>query len=310
MKQKILVLGNANMEITMNAERIPDAGESTVDAGGITVNPGGRGSNCAIAMARLNAKAVLCAKVGDDGYGKRLARLYTECDMDLSYMQIDRNLRTGVDVTINEGDAKARKIYFIGANSNISAEIMKEAFSCEPEAVLVSTELSPEAVENAARDADFMAATLVLNASPANKDIRLSKISPVEIFVAGAEDIYSYTGILPVGSESCLRAALELQKMIDARYYVIHIGDKGSFVYDGKYYHMISPYAVKAVDETGAGDVFVGALTVEYTRNGKDIIAACKYANAAGALSVLKAGTTPSMPFHADVMQFISKYSF
>ena len=122
--------------------------------------------------------------------------------------------------------------------------------------------------------------------------------------------MYAYTGIRPLGSESCLRAALELQKTLNARYYVIHIGERGSFVYDGKYYHMISPFSVKAVDETAAADVFVAALTVEYIRNGKDIVAACKYANAAGALSVLKAGTTPSMPYHADVMHFISKYNF
>lgn len=310
MKQKILVLGNANMEITMNAERIPERGEALLDGGGIVVNPGGRGSNCAIAMSRLNAKTLYCVKLGDDGYGKRLARLYTECDMDLSYMQIDRELRTGVDFTILESEGEPRKIYFPGANANVKPELVKEAFASEPEAVLVSTELSSEALASAARDADFMAAPLILNARPARKDVRLGDISPVEIFVAGAEETFFYTGIRPVGSESCLRAALELQKIIDAKYYVIHIGDKGSFVYEGKYYHMISPYSVKEVDETGASDVFVAALTIEYVRNGKDIIAACKYANAAGALSVLKSGTTPSMPFHADVMQFLSKYNF
>ena len=308
MKQKILVTGNANMEITMDAERLPEPGETRTDKGEITVNPGGRASNCAIAMARLNAKSVLCARLGDDGYGKRLARLYTEADVDLSYIQIDRTLRTGVDFTINENGKDKRKIYFDGANANLTSEKIKDAFTCEPECALVSLELPIEMVEKAAADADFMASPLVLNAAPAKKHTHLGGISPVEIFVSGVEDTYNLTGIRPVASESCLRAAIELQRMVKAKYYVIHIGEKGSFVYDGKYYHMVSPYSVKAVDETGAGDVFVAALTVEYIRNGKDIIPACKYANAAGALSVLKSGTTPSMPFHADVMHFISKY--
>ena len=308
MKQKILVLGNANMEILMETESFPCAGEELTDDGKVTVNPGARGSNCAIATARLNAKTVLCTRVGDDGYGKRLARLYTESGVDLSYLQIDRELRTGVEVTITEAGQKNRVINFPGANKNISARMIKDAFSCEPEAALVSTELPHELVISAAKEADFMAAPLILNATGAIAGEELSQIQPVEIFVAGADAVQKYTGILPIGSESCLRASLELQRKIKASYYVIHIGEKGSFVYDGKYYHMIAPYVVKAVDDSGAGDVFVSALTVEYVRNGHDIIAACKYANAAGALSVLKQGTAPSMPYHDDVMRFVAKY--
>ncbi len=308
MKQKILVLGNANMEIKMTADRIPECGEFLSDEGGITVNPGGRGSNTAIAAARLGAKAVLCVRLGDDGYGKRLARLYTEADVELSYLQIDRELRTGVDFTIEEKGKSARRIYFPGANAPISEKHIKDAFSAEPEAALVSMELPIETVIKSSHDADFMAAPLVLNAQGLTDKCSFDGIYPPEIFVMGAKEAEILTGVLPIGSESCLRAALELQKIVKAKYYVIHVGERGSFIYDGKFYHMISPYNVKAVDETGAGDVFTAALTVEYVRNGKDIIAACKYANAAGALSVLKNGSTPSMPYHTDVMNFIAKY--
>ncbi len=297
------------MEILMSAERIPECGEALCDEGGITVNPGGRGSNCAIAAARLNAKAVFCTRVGDDGYGKRLARLYTEAGVDLSYLQIDRERRTGVDFTIAENGKDERKIYFPGANALLSSEHIKEAFACEPEAALISMELPIETVIKASRDADFMASPLVLNAQGVKSSVSFDGIYPPEIFVAGANATEALTGIRPVGSESCLRAAIELQRTVRAKYYVIHIGERGSFIYDGKYYHMISPYAVKAVDETGAGDVFTAAMTVEYVRNGKDIISACKYANAAGALSVLKNGTTPAMPYHTDVMNFIARYS-
>lgn len=309
MRQKILVLGNADMDITMSCTRIPEQGETVTDNGGVTVNPSGRGASCAIAMARMDAKTVYCARVGDDGYGKRLARLCSESRVDLSHLEIDRELRTGVSLTMQEENGESRNIYFMGANANLSQKSIKDAFACEPEAVLSSTDFSSETLEMIASAADFMAAPLILCAKTYVNEISFKDVTPIEIFIASDEAVCGMTDVFPIGSASCLRAVLELQKSVKATYYVINLGDKGAFIYDGKYYHMISPYAVKTLDNAGSFDVFTAALTIEYIRNKKDIVSACKYASAASALSLLKAGTVNSMPHHADVLEFIAKYN-
>ena len=112
-----------------------------------------------------------------------------------------------------------------------------------------------------------------------------------------------------MGSDNCLRAAFELSKMVTAKYYVIKLGSRGAFIYDGKYSRVVPAYTVRSVDTTAAGDVFTSALTLEYLRNGRDIYAACKYANAAGAITVTRMGASSSIPTEAEVREFMQKHT-
>ena len=76
--------------------------------------------------------------------------------------------------------------------------------------------------------------------------------------------------------------------MVDAHYYVIKLGGRGAYIYDGKYYFCLPAFDVKAVDTTAAGDAFTSALTLEYLRCG-DIERAGRYANLVGAMTVGRA---------------------
>jgi ribokinase len=309
-KQKILVIGSADVNISMDAAQLPEPGEIKTDNGSLTVTNGGKASNVAVAMSRLGAKSVLAARVGDDAYGKRLMKLYNESKIDTSYVEIDRDFRTGVSVTIKERDKDARRILYRGANMNFTPEDALRAMSCEPEAFYVDLELSYPIAETTLKYAKRHEIPIFFNASPANKDYPLSSLPALDIFFVSDKDIEEYTGITAASAESALRAAVEIQKHVKATYYVVRLGEKGAFVYDGKYYHMVSSYIVRAIDTAASNDIFAGAMLLEYTRNSGDIISACKYANAAVALSVQKAGTTASMPYHEDVMAFIAKKDF
>ena len=88
MKQKILAIGSADIYINMDMAQLPAPGESVSDDGSVTVTNGGKASNTAVALSRLEAKTLLCARVGDDAYGKRLARLYKESRIDTSFLEI------------------------------------------------------------------------------------------------------------------------------------------------------------------------------------------------------------------------------
>jgi len=85
----------------------------------------------------------------------------------------------------------------------------------------------------------------------------------------------------------------------------LKLGERGCFVYDGKYCDLISPYDVNVVDTTAAGDVFTAALTAEYLRTG-DILGSAKFANAAGALAVSKLGAVNSVPTLEEVKKLMN----
>jgi ribokinase len=87
---------------------------------------------------------------------------------------------------------------------------------------------------------------------------------------------------------------------------VLKLGERGCYVYDGKFCDLISPYEVNAVDTTAAGDVFTAALTAEYLRT-NDILTSARFANAAGALAVSKMGAIASIPTLDEVKALMSK---
>ena len=310
MKQKILVIGSADVNIYMDMARLPEAGETITDNGQLSVINGGLASNTAVSLSRLGAKTLLCARVGDDAYGKRLARLYNENRVDMSFVEIDKVFRTGVSVTIKERDNEPRRILYRGANLSITPEDVLRAMSCEPEGIYVDLELSYPIAETAIKYAQRHETPIFFNASPSNKNYPISSLPKMDVFFVNEKDTLEYTGILPVNADSALRAAIELQKYVSASYYVIRIGSKGVFIYDGKYYHMVSSYVVREIDATADTEVFMSGLLLEYIRNGKDIVSAAKYANAAVALAIQRNGSTASMPFHEEVKSFIEKKGF
>ena len=71
--KKILVIGSANMDLSLNVYRVPEAGETLTDNGGVAYTPGGKGANAAAALAKLGADATFCAKLGQDMHGKPFA---------------------------------------------------------------------------------------------------------------------------------------------------------------------------------------------------------------------------------------------
>lgn len=310
MKQKILAIGSADVYVNMDMAQIPAPGESLSDDGGVTVTNGGKASNVSVALSRLDSKALLCARVGDDAYGKRLARLYKESRIDISYLEIDKSLRTGVTVTIDEKDADERRILYRGANANVTPEDALRAMSCEPEAVYIDLELSYAVAETIIKYAYRHSIPVLFNASPFKSDYPMSQLPPVDIFCINEADAIDFAGFAPMNSDMALRIAIQLQKHVNASYYVIRMGEKGAFIYDGKHYHIVSSHTVRSLDLSASDEVFCAALILEYIRNGKNIIPACKYANAAVSLTIQKNGTTASMPYHDEVIEFIVKKTF
>ncbi len=302
MSKKILVIGSANMDLSLNMYKLPEAGETLIDDGGVAYVPGGKGANSAIAFRRLGAHSVFCAKLGADLHGQKLYQFYKEQGVDTSYIKVDADNPTGLAAVMKESDGNNRIVLYPGANGHLTLDNVTEAFACEPDAVYLGFEIPFNVVIAAAKLAAVRNIPIFIDAAPADKEHPLENLPMVEIFSPNETETFEYTGIRPQGTESCLRAALAMFKRVRCRYLVIKLGERGAFVYDGRHYNFVpSMRAGKTVDTTAAGDAFTAALTLRYLTSGREISVAAKYAVAAGAITVTRSGAATSIPTADEV---------
>ncbi|MBQ8372610.1 MAG: ribokinase [Clostridia bacterium] len=306
-KSRILVVGSANMDLSMNMYKVPAKGETILDDGGVAYIPGGKGANAAVALQKLGADCVFCAKVGADLHGQKLYQYYKEMGIDTTYIKVDRENPTGLAVVMKESDGANRIVVYPGANSYLTVDNVTEAFECEPDALYIGFEIPFAVAAHAAKLASSRGIPVFVDAAPADKDHPLETLPPVEIFSPNESETEIYTGILPKGSDSSLRAALNLYKRVKCRYLVIKQGDRGSFVYDGRHYFFVPAMrAGKAVDTTAAGDAYTAAMVLAYLEFASDIKMATKYGTAAGAIAVTRKGASSSIPSAYEVAELVT----
>ncbi len=295
------------MDLSINMYKLPAAGETLLDDGGVAYTPGGKGANSAVAFKRLGADCVFCTKLGADLHGQRLYAYYNELGLNTSYIKADRDYPTGFAAVLKESSGENRIIYYPGANNRITTENLLEAFNSNPDALYVGFETTFDTALAAAKAAEAKQIPIFVDAAPADKNHPLELLPELEIFSPNETETFEYTGIMPAGAESSLRAALTLYKRVKCKYLVIKQGSRGAFVYNGKHYKMIPAFrADKVVDTTAAGDAFTAAMTLKYL-DGGDIVEAVEFGCAAGAVAVSRNGASSSMPTEKEVIDFLAK---
>ena len=304
MAKRILVAGSSNIDFVLSTPYVPAPGETLISNGNYALTPGGKGANAAVAAAALGADVVFCSRVGDDAYSDNLISLFQQRGIDTRYVKVDRTEQTGLGAVMVEKDGTNRIIVYSGANAKINDSDVEEAFNSYPDAVLTQFEMRPEAVIAAAKRANYEGIPFIVDAGAITKGFPLKQLEKVEIFSPNENECEIITGIRPNNLENCLRASIALCNMVDIKYVVLKLGARGCHVYDGKYCNLISPCEVPVVDTTAAGDVFTAALAVEYLRT-DDILAAARFANAAGALTVSKKGAVNAVPTLEEVRNML-----
>ena len=308
--KKILLVGSANMDLSMNMLRVPTPGETLIDDGGIAYTPGGKGANSAVAIAKLGGNCVFCTKLGADAHGQKLFNYYKECGIDTSAIKVDAEAQTGLAVVMKEGDGMNRIVVYPGANRLLNNDNVLEAFSCEPDALYIGFEIPFSIAVAAAKIAAAKNIPIFVDAAPASREHPLELLPEVDVFSPNETETYEYTGIMPEGTESCLKAAYALYNKVKAKHIVIKLGARGAFIYDGKHFDMIPAFRADAVvDTTAAGDTFTAGLTLEYLRSGGNIRNAVSYGAAAAAIAVSRPGAGASVPTEAEVIEFLKKRS-
>ena len=305
--KKILLVGSANMDLSMNLFRIPEQGETLLDDGGVAYTPGGKGANSAVAFAKLGGECVFCTKLGKDAHGQRLFNYYKEIGINTSCIKVDPEAPTGLAVVMKEADGNNRIVVYPGANRTLNNDNIIESFKSNPDALYIGFEIPFNMALAAAKVASAKNVPIFVDAAPASKDYPLESLPPVEIFSPNETETFEYTGIVPKGTDSCLKAAYILYNKVKAKYIVLKLGARGSFFYDGKYFDLVPAFrAEDVVDTTAAGDTFTAAMTLEYLRT-KDIRRAMIYGSAAAAIAVSRKGAGASVPSSNEVDEFLEK---
>lgn len=300
----IYVLGSINHDISLEVERLPKKGE-TVSADSCRTGLGGKGANQAVAIARLGGGAPIkmIGRVGADAIGSQLIDRLKEYGVDTEFVrQVNRATGTAM-ITLSEKDN--RIIYYSGANSGLSKTDIDEAFehATSSDTLLCQLEVPLYVVAYALRRARQIGMTTILNPAPA-KALPDDIYYNVDIIIPNETETQILTGINP-NTDDARRAAIEKFHDYGVPYVVLTLGDKGSAISDGAYVEeRIPARKVAAVDTTGAGDTFVGALALTYPHIGMySFREACMFATRAASIAVTRRGAAESVPTAEEVYE-------
>ncbi len=306
MSKRILVIGSVNMDMHMPVPRLPKAGETLLSEGGVSYGPGGKSANSAVTLARLGAETVFAARLGRDSHGETLYDYYKECGIDVSRIVIDREHPTGfAAIMVEKETGENRILVYPGANDALNEDDVDNAFLSCPDALYMQLEIPERILFAATEYAHRHEIPIFLDAGPAKADLVLEKLPPLTVFSPNETETEIYTGIRPLGADSCLKAAHALYKRLHTEYIVLKLGERGAFLFNGTRFSFIPGYHVRAIDTTAAGDAFTAALTLRYMECG-DMSAAVAYANAVAALTVTRRGASFSIPTREEVDAFIA----
>lgn len=298
-KVKILIPGSSNADLTGFAPRLPRAGE-TVMGSRLQIGIGGKGCNQATAAARAGGDVWFITRIGEDVFGEALRRHFTAEGFREAYIRTDREATGCALIEIDEQDAQNRILVIPGANRHIGADDVRAAEGefADADAVLTQLETDLSAVVEAKRLAAATGKPFLLNPAP-YQPLPEGFLDGVDWFTPNETEAGAYTGVTVSDDDGVRRAARILLER-GVRNVVITLGHRGAYWTNGADERFVPGFRVKAVETTGAGDTFNGALAVAVAE-GHDPEWALRFANAAAALSVTRYGAALSAPTREEI---------
>jgi len=296
---RVFVAGSINMDVVATAARHPRVGE-TVAGTAVHYFPGGKGANQAVAAAKLGAPTTLIGRLGADAFGHQLRHFLALQGVDLTLVKDTTDTHTGTAV-ITVADADNTIVVVPGANALISASDVAAPVLAKGDVAVSQFEIPQPAITAFFRRARAAGATTILNPAPALA-CSGELLGLVDILVLNETELALLSGTeLRDGDEPArfTEAARRLAIGPD-RIICVTLGKRGVLALVRGEPMLITGRAVKAVDTTGAGDCFVGALAAQLA-NGAAIHGALDYANIAASICVQRMGAAPSMPTAAEV---------
>lgn len=295
---RIFVLGSTNTDMVIRGERIPSPGE-TVSGGRFLMNPGGKGANQAIAVARLLSRGccVYIGKVGDDLFGSESLERFRAEGMD-ARLAVDSENASGTALILVDAGGQNCISVALGANSTLSPEDIRPRLAdiAGASALLLQLETPMETVCLSARLAHDAAVPVFLNPAPAAQ--LPAELYPLLQWITPNESEAGLLTGVPVTDEASARKAAEVLMSRGVKNVLITMGSRGCWCSATGELHPANK--VKAVDCVAAGDTFNGAFAVALSEDlaCRDAIA---FAQEAAGISVTRPGAQSSIPYRREM---------
>ena len=297
--------GSSNVDVTGYAPRVPAAGE-TVMGTELKIGPGGKGLNQITAARRAGSDVVFISRYGNDAFGSILKECYNSEGISETHITCAEGEQTACAIIeIDQGNAQNRIMVIPGTNQNLTADLVKAAeedfAACD--AVLTQLEIPFESVTAAKELAAKYNKPFILNPAPFCP-LPDGWLDGVDWITPNETEAALLTGVtIERIPEDAARAA---QKLLDmgVKNVVITLGTHGAYWTNGTDACHVPGIKVDAVDTTGAGDTFNGALATAIGE-GFPVADALRFANAAAAISVTRHGAAVSCPTRAEIEEMV-----
>lgn len=279
----VCVVGSANLDLVATVDRLPGPGE-TVPGLSYREYPGGKGLNQAVAVARSGASCSFAGALGLDDAAALLLQVMHEDGIDSRHVE-RVSLPTGRALIFVAPGGENSIVVVGGANLAVRAVETPRAA-----VVLAQLEVPVAAIERAFAAAREQGATTVLNPAPA-KALPDSLLSLCDVLTPNEHEVQLLGGV-------------DRLRSLGASAVIVTRGAEGADLHTDDGVVRVAPFPVQAIDATGAGDTFSGALCARLAKG--DVIAtAARYASAAAAISTTRAGAVPSIPTDAEVRRLL-----
>jgi len=302
---RIVVVGSFFTGLTVRVPRMPVLGEGL--AGDLfDMGPGGKGTNQAIAAARLGAKVDLVALLGDDIFAESALEVYKNEGMGTEHIECEKGINTGIGlVTLLESGDNCI-IGHAGANARMCpAHVDKaEAKIAKCDIVLTQFEVPLDAVARAMELGRKHGAVTIWNPAPAKK-VPLEILANVDVITPNESEARILVGLEPDAPIAIEELANRLAGL-GVPSSIITMGEQGAMVIAGDQRELVPAPKAKTLDPTGAGDTFNAALAVGLGE-GLSLRKAVERANHAGAYCVEHLGVIDGLPTKKQLEEFREK---
>jgi ribokinase len=248
-----------------------------------------------VAAARLGANVAFVGRVGADEFGRAIRDQLGHEGVDVTHLVDDPGRPTGTAAILVDDAGENAIVGVPGANLGLTPDDVRAAASLlEASAiVLAPCETMIETVTEAFRIAHAAGCRCVFNPAPA-RDLPGEMLRTVDVIVPNESELQTLTG-RPTDTLADVALAADILRVRGGREVIVTLGPRGVFVMGPDGHAHIPGVPVTAVDTSGAGDAFCGAL-VTFLAEGMAMTEAARRANAVAALSVRRPGTQASFP--------------
>jgi ribokinase len=303
-KKSILVIGSANTDMIIQVERLPKPGE-TILGGQFSSAAGGKGANQAVGAARAGGVVTFIARVGQDVFGENALAGFIADKINVDYVVRDETAPTGVALIFVGKNGENSIAVASGANSLLNPLDVRRAKNVFREAsvVLLQLETPLKTVQAAAELAFENGTPIILNPAPA-QPLPANLLKRIFLITPNETEAEMLTGIT-VNNDSTAAKAAEKLMASGVQNVIVTMGSRGLLVVGKNLRCFLPAYSVKAVDTTAAGDIFNGTLAVALAE-GKSLVDAARFANAAAAISVTRLGAQMSAPIRREIEKMLA----